>query len=233
MNTSNVWQIFSARICNMLFVFDLDGTLLNTIEDLSNAVNCALRACSFPVRNLEECRQFVGNGVTKLLERSLPKEHQTPENLARMKEAFFAYYDAHLADFTCPYAGMVETLTVLQQNGVRLAVVSNKYQRATSALVTHFFPRVSFVAVQGQREGVPVKPHPYMVQEILQTAGQTRGQTLYVGDSDVDMQTAQNAGVKSCGVTWGFRPRESLAVYQPAYLIDKPEQLIEIAKSFG
>lgn len=217
----------------MLFIFDLDGTLLNTIEDLSNAANHALQTCGFAVRPLEECKQFVGNGVTKLLERALPDGHKTPENVAQMREAFFAYYDAHLTDFTRPYAEIVETLTALQQNGVYLAVASNKYQRATSALIAHFFPQISFAAVQGQRDGVPVKPHPQMVQEILKVAKQTREQTLYVGDSDVDMQTAQNAGVKACGVTWGFRSRESLAAYHPAYLIDKPEQLIEIAKSLG
>ena len=217
----------------MLFILDLDGTLLNTIEDLATATNRALQACGFAVRTSEECKQFVGNGVTKLLERALPEGHKNPENIVRMKEAFFAYYDAHLTDFTRPYAGIVKALTALQQDGVYLAVASNKYQRATSALIAHFFPQISFAAVQGQRDGVPVKPHPQMVQEILQAAGQTPEQTLYVGDSDVDMQTAQNAGVKACGVTWGFRSRECLAAYQPTYLIDKPGQLIEIAKSLG
>ena len=212
----------------MLVIFDLDGTLLNTLDDLSAAANYALAACGFPARTVDECRQFVGNGVSKLLERALPHGQQTPENMLRMKTAFFAYYDVHLADFTQPYCGVPELLRALHARGVKLAVASNKYQRAAERLISHFFPSVSFAAVLGQREGVPVKPHPQIVQDILAAAGQTPAKALYVGDSDVDMQTAQNAGVKACGVTWGFRPRELLAAYQPAYLVDTPHQILEI-----
>lgn len=212
----------------MLVIFDLDGTLLNTLDDLSAAANHALTQCGFAPRSVEECRKFVGNGVTKLLERALPDGHKTSENVTRMKTAFFAYYDKHLADTTYPYDGICEALAALQARGVKLAVASNKYQAATAQLIAHFFPSVSFAAVLGQREGVPVKPHPQIVQDILAAANETCEHTLYVGDSDVDMQTAQNAGVRACGVTWGFRSRESLAACHPAYLIDNPKELLEI-----
>lgn len=212
----------------MLVIFDLDGTLLNTLRDLSAAANHALAVCGFPPRTEQECCRFVGNGVGKLLERALPDGDKTSENLARMKKAFFDYYDVHLTDFTRPYAGIGKTLEALQARGVKLAVASNKYQRATSKLMTHFFPQITFASVLGQQDGIPTKPHPFMVEQLLKTTGELRTGTLYVGDSDVDMLTAQNAGVTACGVTWGFRSREVLATYSPAYLIDKPEQLLEI-----
>lgn len=212
----------------MLVIFDLDGTLLNTIDDLAIATNHALKTCGFAPRRVEECRQFVGNGVLKLLERALPHGHQTPENLARMQTAFFAYYDAHLADATYPYPGVAQLLRALQTRSVKLAVASNKYQHATSALMARFFPDIKFAAVLGQQEGVPTKPHPQMVHTILAAAGETAATTLYVGDSEVDMQTAQNAGVNVCAVTWGFRTREQLAAYHPNYWADTPQQVLEI-----
>ncbi len=212
----------------MLLIFDLDGTLLNTLDDLAAAANYALSAAGFAPRTTAECCQFVGSGVTKLLERALPDGHKTPENIARLKTSFLAYYDAHLTDFTHPYTGIKDVLAALQARGIQLAVASNKYQRATSYLITHFFPQISFVSVLGQREGVPVKPHPHMVHAILAAANETPAHTLYVGDSDVDMQTAQNAGIKACGVTWGFRSRGVLAAYQPAYLIDDPRDMLHL-----
>lgn len=210
----------------MLVIFDLDGTLLNTIDDLATAANHALKVCGFPLRSVEECRQFVGNGVTKLLERALPVGSCTPENIARMRDAFFAFYDVHLADQTRPYEGIVALLSSLQARQIQLAVCSNKYQAATSRLVKHFFPTIDFVSVQGQQDGVPVKPHPQMVRNILTQAQATPSDCLYVGDSDVDMQTAKQADVKACAVTWGFRPREVLAAYEPAYWADTPAQIL-------
>lgn len=226
MNTNSAWRISSAPPYNMLVIFDLDGTLLNTIDDLAQAANAALVACGLPARTVEECRQFVGNGVSKLLERAAGPDNRTPDILARMHREFFAYYDAHLTDKTRPYPGIETLLTALQARGIKLAVASNKYQRATERLIRHFFPQISFVAVLGQRENVPVKPHPHIVQEILQTAHETASTCLYVGDSEVDMQTAQNAGVKACGVTWGFRTREVLAAYHPAALVDHPQDVL-------
>ncbi len=209
-----------------LVIFDLDGTLLNTLKDLMCAVNAALATCNFPPRTQEEIQQFVGNGVSKLLERSLAQGEKTPEHLTRLKSAFFTYYDAHLWDYTQPYPGIKKLLQGLASRHVQLAIASNKYQSAVERLAAHFFPQVPFAAVLGQREGIPTKPNPQIVFEILKIAGVSPADALYVGDSAVDMQTAQNAGVKACGVTWGFRPRATLAAYCPAWLVDAPKEIL-------
>ncbi len=211
-----------------LVIFDLDGTLLDTLADLSAAANHALGVLGLPVRTQETYRTFVGNGVGKLLERALPEGHQTPEQLAKIRSLFFDYYDKHLADFTTPYPGIKNLLSALQTRGVQLAVASNKYQNATARLIKHFFPEVHFEAVLGQREGVPVKPHPQIVQDVLLVSRTPKEQVLYVGDSEVDMQTAQQAGVHVCGVTWGFRPRETLAAYKPDFLTNDPSEILDM-----
>lgn len=207
-------------------IFDLDGTLLNTIADLASAANHALEALGFPRRSEEECRQFVGNGVTKLLERALPEGSKTPGQVERMREEFFKYYDEHLWDATFVYPGMTELLDALQARGVMLAVASNKYQSATERLVKHFFPQIQFLDVLGQRDGVPVKPDPDIVYELLLSAGTKKEDVLYVGDSDVDMQTAKNAGVRVCAVTWGFRTRELLETFHPDFITGNPQDIL-------
>ena len=212
----------------MLIIFDLDGTLLNTLEDLAAAANEALQVCGFAPRSIRECCQFAGNGVAKLLERALPEKARTPENLVHVQEAFLGYYDKHLWDHTYPYQGMEDLLFALQKRQIKLAVASNKYHRATQRLITHFFPQIAFAAVLGQRDNVPPKPHPQIVQEILSLANQSKENCLYVGDSEVDMQTAQNAAVKACGVTWGFRSRDVLAAFRPDYLIEDPAKLLSL-----
>lgn len=207
-------------------IFDLDGTLLNTIADLSAAANHALLSLGFAQREEAECRRFVGNGVTKLLERALPDGEKTAENVERMRIAFFKYYDEHLWDETSVYCGMTELLEALQSRGVLLAVASNKYQSATQRLVNHFFPQIKFMEVLGQREGFPVKPDPEIVHEILLSSGARKEDVLYVGDSDVDMQTAQNAGVRVCAVTWGFRSRELLESFCPDFITDTAREIL-------
>lgn len=208
-----------------LVIFDLDGTLLDTIEDLAAAANAALKEKGFPVRTRQECRSFVGNGVNKLLERVLPEGAKTERHIAEIRPAFFAYYDKHLADVTRPYPGIEALLERLQQKGIKLAVASNKYQSATERLVKYFFPNISFTAVLGQREGIAVKPDPTIVQEIMWAAGEKAENVLYVGDSDVDMQTAKNAGVRVCAVTWGFRSKEQLESYRPDFITDNPAEI--------
>ena len=217
--------LFRAKM--KLVIFDLDGTLLNTLDDLAQAANAALRACGFAERSVDEVRQFVGNGVTKLLERALPEGQKNPENLARLKQAFFDYYNLHLWDQTRPYPGIESLLETLQVRGIKLAIASNKYQRAVEELVAHFFPHISFAAVWGQREDIPTKPDPRMVHEILRACDVSAADTLYVGDSAIDMQTAQNAGVRACGVTWGFRLREELSAFHPVLLADAPHQIFD------
>ena len=209
-----------------LVIFDLDGTLLDTIADLAESANHALKQLGYPTRDVETIRTFVGNGVNKLLFRALPDEEKTEENMMRMRAHFVPYYDAHNADLSAPYPGIVALLEELQAKGLRMAVASNKYQEATVKLVKHYFPMIDFVEVLGQREGINVKPDPTIVFDILKKAGVSKEETLYVGDSGVDMQTAINAGVDAIGVTWGFRPRTELEDFHPMGLIDQAEELL-------
>ena len=209
-----------------LVIFDLDGTLLDTIADLAESANYALKQLDYPTHPVEVIRTYVGNGINKLLERSLPADEQTEENVMRMRTHFIPYYDAHNADLSAPYPGIVSLLEDLQAKGLMIAVASNKYQEATEKLVKHYFPMIDFVEVLGQREGINVKPDPTIVFDILKKADVSAEETLYVGDSGVDMQTALNAGVDAVGVTWGFRPRAELEGFCPMGLIDKAEELL-------
>lgn len=193
-----------------LVIFDLDGTLLNTIADLANSTNYALKVLGYPIHEPDKYNFMVGNGINKLFERALPDGEKTEENVLRVRQEFVPYYDQHNADKSRPYPGVTELLETLQTAGMQLAVASNKYQAATEKLIAHYFPNIKFTAVFGQREGIPVKPDPIIVKEILQIAKVQEEETLYVGDSGVDMQTAINAGVTPAGVTWGFRPRTEL-----------------------
>ena len=209
-----------------LVIFDLDGTLLDTIADLAESANHALKQLGYPTHPVEVIRTYVGNGINKLLFRALPDEEKTEENMMRMRTHFVPYYDAHNADLSAPYPGIVALLEELQAKGLRMAVASNKYQEATVKLVKHYFPMIDFVEVLGQREGINVKPDPTIVFDILQKADVSPEEVLYVGDSGVDMQTAINAGVDAVGVTWGFRSRTELEDFHPMGLIDKAEELL-------
>ena len=206
-----------------LVIFDLDGTLLNTIADLANSTNYALKVLGYPIHEPDKYNFMVGNGINKLFERALPDGEKTEENVLRVRQEFVPYYDQHNADKSRPYPGVTELLETLQTAGMQLAVASNKYQAATEKLIAHYFPNIKFTAVFGQREGIPVKPDPIIVKEILQIAKVQEEETLYVGDSGVDMQTAINAGVTSCGVTWGFRPRTELESFHPDHIVDNAE----------
>ena len=209
-----------------LIIFDLDGTLLNTIADLASATNHALAANGYPQHATEEYRFFVGNGINKLFERALPDGEKTETNVLRIRQSFIPYYDVHCADLTRPYPGIPELLNTLQQKGIQIAVASNKYQRATGKLIPHFFRDIRFTAILGQREGIPRKPDPQIVHEIIKLAGVQPEDVLYVGDSNVDMQTALHAKVDGIGVTWGFRPRTELEEGHPFAIIDKASDLL-------
>lgn len=208
-----------------LAIFDLDGTLLNTIADLATSTNQALEACGFPTHPVEEYPFFVGNGINKLFERALPAEARTEKNVLRVRTHFLPYYDRHNADLSLPYPGIPQLLEHLQEAGVKLAVASNKYQRATQKLISHYFPTIRFAAVFGQREGVPIKPHPQVVEDILAIVPVKKEEVIYIGDSGVDMQTATNACIESLGVTWGFRPREELMQHTPTHIADTAEEV--------
>lgn len=208
-----------------LVIFDLDGTLLNTIADLANSTNHALEKLGYPTHQPEQYNFMVGNGINKLFERALPDGEKTEENVLRVRHEFIPYYDLHNADESRPYPGIPELLETLQAQGMQLAVASNKYQAATEKLVAHYFPNIRFIAVFGQREGVKVKPDATIVEDILHISGTSKEEVLYVGDSGVDMQTALNAGITACGVTWGFRPRTELEGFHPQYIVDKAEEI--------
>jgi len=173
-----------------LTIFDLDGTLLNTIGDLAVSCNAVLALRGLPQHSYEDYCRFVGNGIMRLVERALPEALRTPYTVDAVRRDFVAYYLAHIDEHTLPYEGIPELLDELQRRGVRLAVASNKFQAGTEKLVGLFFPGVTFAAVLGQRPGVPLKPSPAVVEEILARTGTAREEVLYVGDSGVDIETA-------------------------------------------
>ena len=211
-----------------LVIFDLDGTLLDTVADLANATNQALQQCGFPTHPVESYYQFVGNGINKLFSRALPAEYRSEENVQRIRSLFLPYYNEHNADCSRPYPGVVELLHSLQEKRVLLAVASNKYHEATLKLVRHFFPDIRFAAIYGQREGVPIKPAPDVVYDILRDTGLGAWQALYVGDSGVDMLTACHAEVESVGVTWGFRSEAELCENGAVYLVNEAREIMTL-----
>ena len=211
-----------------LAIFDLDGTLLDTVADLANATNQALAKCGYPTHPTEAYYHFVGNGINKLFARALPEESRNEENVLRIRTHFIPYYNEHNADDSRPYPGIVELLHKLQFHGVQVAVASNKYQQATAKLVAHFFPDIRFAAVYGQREGVAIKPAPTIVNDILSVTGVSRADTIYIGDSGVDMLTAHNAEVESIGVTWGFRDEEELSSNGANHIVHHAEEILKL-----
>lgn len=212
-----------------LAIFDLDGTLLNTVEDLGNATNYALEQCGFPTHPIEAYYQMVGRGIYNLFRAAVPAGQSTEEVVQRMASIFIPYYDAHKCDCTRPYDGIPEMLKTITDRGVRLAVASNKYQDGAEKLVSHFFGEYDFVKILGQRDGQPIKPDPAIVDQVLaEVPSVTKSETVYVGDSNVDMQTGLNAGVRTVGVSWGFRTREELAAYSPSAIVDTPEELSRV-----
>jgi phosphoglycolate phosphatase len=211
-----------------LVIFDLDGTLLNTIGDLAQSTNHALRELGFPVHTEEAYNLMVGNGINKLFERALPEDKRTETNVLQIRTVFIPYYNEHNADKTHPYPGITELLRTLQAHGKRISFASNKYHAASLKLISHYFPEVNFTAVLGQREGIAPKPNPAIVYDIMKMAETSKDKVLYVGDSGVDMQTAKNSGVTSCGVTWGFRPRSELEEFHPDFIVDKALDILEL-----
>lgn len=216
----------------MLIIFDLDGTLLNTIDDLGHACNHALTQSGFPTHAIEEYPALVGNGVKKLIRRSLPENERTEENVERVYTAFIPYYDAHNADYTRPYDGIMELLQTLKKRGHTLAVASNKYQAATEKIVNQLFPGI-FEVILGEREGIDRKPDPQIVYDIFQATRTTPNAlaTLYVGDSLVDMETAKNANVPFVACSWGFVSREILLAAGAKHIINHPTELMQFIRS--
>ncbi|MGM9594027.1 MAG: HAD family hydrolase [Candidatus Onthomonas sp.] len=207
-------------------IFDMDGTVLNTLEDLADAVNAMRRHEGLEALSVDQVRQSVGNGVAVLMEKTLPGGRAYP----RYEEAtafYRAYYESHCRIKTAPYPGILPLLDELKGRGISLAVVSNKQDAAVKPLSRAFFGERMAVSM-GEAPGLRRKPYPDMVWAAIEQLGKNREECLYVGDSEVDVATARNAGLDCCSVTWGFRDREMLRSLEPDYLIDCPEELLNL-----
>lgn len=205
-------------------IFDLDGTLLNTIEDLAAAGNYVCRENGWPEYSVGEFQQMVGHGIPNLVRQFSPEDCRSPLMVVNTVAQFSDYYSAHNMDKTAPYPGIPAMLKRLKSAGVRLAVYSNKADEFSQTIIRHYFPD-TFDLVRGKLPGVPVKPDPTGVRQVLEALDAAGADTLFVGDSDTDMDTAHNAGLAACGVTWGFRDRQVLVDAGAELLADTVEQL--------
>ena len=204
------------------YLFDMDGTLLNTLADLTAAVNHTLEQYGYPRRTIEQVRKGLGNGAVKLMAAMLPQGEETP-GFADIMRDYRAWYQAHACVETCPYPGVPEMLERLRQRGCKVAIVSNKPHGAACELAERFFPGVPTF---GERPETPRKPAPDMVFHALAALGTGKEGTVYVGDSEVDVQTARNAGLPVIGVAWGFRGREALAAAGAETIVDTAAELL-------
>lgn len=210
-------------------IFDLDGTLLNTIDDLANATNYAMQKLGFPTHGLWIYPNMVGNGVTKLIERALPDDSRSEKNIAEALAAFKEYYGEHCCDATVPYPGIPELLEDLSARGVSLGVTSNKYQEAVTKIISHYFPDANFKAILGNMDGIPRKPDPSIVFKALSMCPTPKAEVLYVGDSGVDMETGRRACIETCGVSWGFRTILELKDAYADHIVSTPAQILGLA----
>ena len=209
-----------------LIIFDLDGTLLNTIGDLADAVDYVMRSRNLPEHTNAEYRQMVGGGIKRLVERALPAE--LAENEAYVEECvaqFRRYYVDNIDRHTIPYEGIPKLLRKLQYDGVKMAVASNKFQHGTDRLVAKFFGDIEFVAIEGNREGAPLKPNPEIIHNILRIADLEPCDAVMVGDSGIDIRTAIAAGIDSIGVSWGFRFADELYAAGATTVVTTTEEL--------
>lgn len=213
-----------------LCIFDLDGTLVNSLADLAGAMNYALGTVGFPGHPVESYRKMVGNGVSILADRAAGgKEKLSPESKEKLLAEFSAYYTEHCLDNTRPYEGIPQMLDRLTEIGVRYAVNSNKPDGFSKKIVSTLFPKHNFAEVWGKREECDIKPAPDGVNGIISMLGVGHDEVLYIGDSNVDVFTAQNAGVRFCGVNWGFRSEEELRSAGASEVVSSPEDIIAIA----
>ncbi|MCR4564411.1 MAG: HAD-IA family hydrolase [Clostridiales bacterium] len=209
-------------------IFDLDGTLLNTLEDLRDAVNFAMRSCSFPERTFEEVRRFVGNGVRMLVKRAVP-ENTSEEDFEKAYSFFREYYKENMENHTRPYDGVCEMLESLKNNGIKTAIVTNKADFAAIPLCKRMFPQVD-VVIGVSSEIVP-KPDPCGVYKALEMLGSKGEDAYYVGDSEVDAETARNSGLELICVLWGFRSKNELEKLGLDRFISTPDELLKLLKA--
>ncbi len=207
------------------YIFDLDGTLLSTLDDLAASCNYALRTNNMPERTIDEVRRFVGNGVKKLMERAIPQGLQNA-NFEKTYSDFRNHYMQHNLDTTKPYDGIMDLLNELHRRGKKVAVVSNKFYAATQELCKHFFGSTLVPVAIGEREDIRKKPAPDTVIEAMKQLGVTAEGAVYIGDSDVDIETARNSRMPCISVLWGFRDKEFLLEHGAKTLVDKPMDIL-------
>lgn len=209
-----------------LIIFDLDGTILNTLEDLADSLNVILNQYGYPQRSLSEVRGFVGNGIRLLVKRAMPEE-LAETTLDQLHQDFIQYYQQHCMDKTRPYEGIPELLQEVRNRGYHTAVVSNKADQVVKTLCDKYFTGLFDIAV-GEREGISRKPAPDSVNEILSSLQVSRDRAVYIGDSDVDIATAQNAGIDGIIVTWGFKDRDFLQKAGAVCLVSDPGEIPDL-----
>lgn len=209
-----------------LLVFDMDGTILDTLEDLKNSMNHTLRLHHMPERTLDEIRSFVGNGILTLIQRAVVTG-TTDEKIWEIQKEFMAHYKEHCADFTKPYDGVISLIQELRNRGYKTAVVSNKADGAVQELCVQYFPNLFDLAI-GERPEMAKKPAPDMVHLALEQLGYSKHQAVYIGDSDVDVATARNSELDMIAVDWGFRTREFLIEQGAQTIVSKPEEILDL-----
>ncbi|MCP4297964.1 MAG: HAD family hydrolase [Proteobacteria bacterium] len=209
-------------------IFDLDGTLLHTLVDLGETVNEVLEARQYPTHQIDKYKYFIGDGAKKLIERALPESRRSSEEILECLELFHRFYDEKTDLKTAPFPGISELLDQLASIGISLNILSNKPHKLTLKAVSSYLGRWPFQIIFGQREGVPHKPDPAGLNEIIEKLSLTAEDCLYLGDTSTDMITANAAGVKSVGVTWGYRPRSELEESGAHYTIESPEELLQL-----
>ena len=207
-------------------IFDLDGTLLNTIDDLADTGNHVCTLHGWPTHTVAEFKLMVGNGIPKLVERFAP-QGTSQEVLDQAFQEFMDWYGVHKEDKTAPYAGMPEVAKALREAGVSIAVLSNKADVMAGPVVEHYYPGI-FPVVQGALPGLPTKPDPTLLHKLMDRLGATQEDTLFVGDSNVDIRTAKNGGLTGCGVLWGFRSREELEAAGADVIVSTPQELLDL-----
>ena len=209
-------------------IFDLDGTLLNTIEDLSDSVNHVLTAFNHPEHSYDEYKLKIGKGFRNLIEVSFPEDCRDNSTIDSTLSMFLETYDKKYMDKTHPYDGIISMLEKIQENGILIGVNSNKRTDYTNALVKKHFPNTQFVEIFGERTGIPKKPDPCSALEIAELMGLSPEEILYVGDSKTDILTGQNAGMDTVGVLWGFRDQFELTQFRATYIVKHPKQIVQL-----
>lgn len=214
-----------------IVIFDLDGTLINTLEDLKDSTNYALCSLNYPKKTIDEICQFVGNGVAKLIERAIPDGIENP-NFEKCLAVFKNHYSKNMYNKTAPYNRIIEMLTTLKQKGYMTAVVSNKFDKAVKELCNKYFSGlIDFAAGENEACGIRKKPAPDTVLKVLEKFNLKNKDAIYIGDSDVDIMTAKNSKMPCISVTWGFRNREFLIKHGAEIIIDSPDEIINIIEN--